>query len=122
MTRKVYSDPLLPRGRGRRGKRVLALLLVIILPTLTVVSVAFYSGVLQALAADRGAIPLLIMSGPAVLICVALAATIIWVWPVVRIDRSRLSWGAMIAKFCRTVVFFRSRGNCRECRPCAVGG
>lgn len=103
---KISSDPSLPRGHGRREKRVLALLLMIILPALTVASVVFYSGVRQALAADRSAIPLLIIGGPAVLICVILAAIIIWACPGIGNDRSRLSRGATAAKFCRTAVFF----------------
>lgn len=88
------------------GRRVLALLLGIVLPTLTVASVVFYSGVLQALESDPIAIPLLIIGCPAVLVCGTLAATIIWVWPGVGINRSRLSRGAMVAKFCRMVVYF----------------
>jgi hypothetical protein len=73
------------------------------------VSIIFYSGVLQALTAGRDAIPLLAIGIPAGVVCLVLAATILWVRSEIgadRMDVSRLAKGAAIAKVCRMAMLW----------------
>lgn len=100
------SEPPLPRSWQRRQWLLFALLLVPIFLGLIVTSVVFYSGVLLALSVNSYL--LLGIGGPAGLVCLVLAVTIIWVWcrsTADPIGKSRLSKGVVVARFCRILMY-----------------